>query len=190
MNRSLWGLQIVLGVFLILVGIAHFVVPGGLPGPLSWMYELPDALHVISGTADILGGLGLILPGLSRIQPELTVWAAAGLLIVLIPRRVLAPRAGGTGQRPAQSRLGGPAWLPGLRSSAQEPAAGIVWRPCGLRHHNAVDVQPTGHQGTRPGGGPCAGKAGAVQAQVVMAPRPTRHQARAGGHDDRDSPTT
>lgn len=84
MNRSLWGLQIGLGTFFILLGIVHFVVPGGLPGPLTWMYELPDALHVISGTADILGGLGLILPGLSRIQPGLTVWAAAGLVLVMI----------------------------------------------------------------------------------------------------------
>jgi putative oxidoreductase len=85
MNRSLWGLQIVLGVYFILVGVVHFVVPDGLPRLLSWMYELPDAVHVISGTADILGGLGLILPGLFRIQPGLTVWAAAGLLIVMIP---------------------------------------------------------------------------------------------------------
>jgi putative oxidoreductase len=85
MNRSLWGLQILLGTYFILVGIVHFVVPGGLPGLLSWMYELPDALHVVSGTADLLGGLGLILPGLSRIQPGLTVWAAGGLLLVLIP---------------------------------------------------------------------------------------------------------
>ena len=85
MNRSLWGLQILLGVYFILVGIVHFVVPGGLPGLLSWMYELPDALHVVSGTADLLGGLGRILPGLSRIQPGLTVWAASGLLLVMIP---------------------------------------------------------------------------------------------------------
>jgi uncharacterized membrane protein len=84
MNRSLWGLQIVLGSYFILVGIVHFVMPSGLPGLLTWMYELPDALHVISGTTDILGGLGLILPGLSQIQPRLTVWAAAGLLIVMI----------------------------------------------------------------------------------------------------------
>jgi putative oxidoreductase len=83
-NRSLWGLQIVLGVYFILVGIVHFIVPSGLPGLLTWMYDLSDALHVISGTADILGGLGLILPGLSRIRPGLTVWAAAGLLIVMI----------------------------------------------------------------------------------------------------------
>jgi hypothetical protein len=84
MNRSLWGLQIVLGVYFTLVGIVHFVVPDGLPGPLSWMYDLPDALHVISGTADLLGGFGLILPGLSGIRPGPTVWAAAGLLIMLI----------------------------------------------------------------------------------------------------------
>jgi putative oxidoreductase len=85
MNRSLWGLQIVLGVYFILVGIVHFVVPDGLPGLLSWMYALPDALHVVSGTADILGGVGLILPGLSGIRPGLTVWAAVGLLLVMIP---------------------------------------------------------------------------------------------------------
>jgi uncharacterized membrane protein len=66
------------------VGVVHFVVPDGLPGPLSWIYELPEGLHVISGTADILGGLGLILPGLSGIRPGLTVGAAAGLLVAMI----------------------------------------------------------------------------------------------------------
>jgi putative oxidoreductase len=85
MNRALWGLQVGLGTYFILVGVVHFVLPGGLPGLLSWMYELPEMLHVISGTADVLGGLGLILPGLSGIQPGLTVWAAAGLLLVMIP---------------------------------------------------------------------------------------------------------
>ena len=85
MNRSLWGLQLVLGVYFILVGIVHFVVPDGLPGLLTWMYALPEALHVISGTADILGGVGLILPGLSGIRPGLTVWAAVGLLLVMVP---------------------------------------------------------------------------------------------------------
>jgi putative oxidoreductase len=84
MNRSLWGLQLVLGVYFILVGIVHLVVPDGLPGLLSWMYDLPDALHVVSGTADLLGGVGLILPGLSGIRPGLTVWAAAGLLVVML----------------------------------------------------------------------------------------------------------
>lgn len=83
-NRTLWGLQVVLGVYFIFVGVQHFVLPDGLPEIMSWMYELSDTLHVLSGTAEILGGLGLLLPGLTRIQPRLTAYAAAGLVLVML----------------------------------------------------------------------------------------------------------
>jgi uncharacterized membrane protein len=84
MNRGLWTAQMIGGLFFISVGITHFVVPEGLPGPFSWMYELPDALHMISGTAEILGGLGLILPAITRIQPRLIPLAALGLAGVML----------------------------------------------------------------------------------------------------------
>jgi uncharacterized membrane protein len=84
MNRLLWILQVVLGVYFLAVGVMHFVVPDGLPGPMEWMYELSDTLHAVSGVAEILGGLGLILPGLTRVMPGLTVWAAAGLALVMV----------------------------------------------------------------------------------------------------------
>ena len=84
MNRLLWVLQIFLGLFFIVFGILHFVVPEGLPEPTEWMYELSDGLHLVSGVAEILGGLGLILPAVTGIRPELTVWAAAGLAIVMV----------------------------------------------------------------------------------------------------------
>lgn len=83
-NRMLWIIQWVLGVFFILVGLMHFIVPEGLPGPMSWMYDLSDPLHTVSGVVEILGGLGLILPGLTKIRPELTVFAAAGLALVMV----------------------------------------------------------------------------------------------------------
>ncbi len=83
-NTVLWILQIFFGLYFILVGIMHFVVPEGLPDPMSWMYELSDTFHVVSGTAEILGGLGLILPSVTRIRPALTVLAAAGLVIVML----------------------------------------------------------------------------------------------------------
>lgn len=51
---------------------------------MSWMYDLPPALHWFSGIAEILGGLGLILPGLLRIKPDLTRSAAIGLVLVMI----------------------------------------------------------------------------------------------------------
>lgn len=84
MNRLLWVLQIVFGVYFLAVGVMHFAVPDGLPAQMEWMYDLDDTLHVISGTAEILGGLGLILPALTRIRPELTVYAAFGLMLVML----------------------------------------------------------------------------------------------------------
>lgn len=83
MNRLLWVLQIILGLYFLAFGILHFVVPEGLPDPLGWMYELSDGLHLVSGVAEILGGVGLILPAVTGIRPELTVWAAAGLAVVM-----------------------------------------------------------------------------------------------------------
>jgi uncharacterized membrane protein len=83
-NRTLWILQVVFGVYFLVVGILHFIVPEGLPSLMSWMYDLSDGLHVASGAAEILGGLGLILPGLTKILPDLTVFAAFGLALVMI----------------------------------------------------------------------------------------------------------
>lgn len=83
MNRALWILQIVLGVYFVAIGVMHFIVPDGLPATLSWMYDLSDTLHVIAGIAEILGGLGLILPAVTGIRPELVPLAAAGLMLVM-----------------------------------------------------------------------------------------------------------
>lgn len=84
MNRLLWVLQIVFGLYFIGVGIAHFIVPDGLPAQMEWMYDLSDTLHVIAGSAEILGGLGLILPAVTRIKPELVAYAALGLAAVMV----------------------------------------------------------------------------------------------------------
>lgn len=84
MNIVLWILQILFGLYFIAVGIMHFIVPEGLPAPMSWMYDLSPLLHWISGTAEILGGLGLILPGIFRIQTRLVPLAAIGLALIMV----------------------------------------------------------------------------------------------------------
>ena len=83
-NRILWVLQWVFGLYFIGVGINHFVVPAGLPEMLSWMYDLSETQHTVVGTAEILGGLGLILPSLTKVMPRLTVASALGLIVVMI----------------------------------------------------------------------------------------------------------
>lgn len=87
-NRVLWILQWVFGLYFIGVGMTHLVVPEGLPDPLSWLYDLGDAQHIFAGVAEILGGLGLILPSVTRIRPELTPIAGIGLIVVMIAAAV------------------------------------------------------------------------------------------------------
>lgn len=84
MNKLLWVLQMIFGVYFFAVGVMHFVLPPGLPSQMAWMYELSTPLHTISGIAEILGGLGLILPAVTRIQTRLVIWAAAGLALVML----------------------------------------------------------------------------------------------------------
>jgi uncharacterized membrane protein len=84
MNIVLWILQILLGVYFVFVGVNHFIIPPGLPAAMSWMYELSTELHIFSGTAEILGGLGLILPAVTKIQTRLVPLAASGLVLVMI----------------------------------------------------------------------------------------------------------
>lgn len=84
MRRLVWALQIVLGVYFVLVGITHFVVPEGLPAQMAWMYDLPTWTHVVAGIAEVAGGLGLVLPQLTGIRRELVPLAGAGLTIVML----------------------------------------------------------------------------------------------------------
>jgi hypothetical protein len=62
-----------------------------LAGPVA----LPGAFVRFIGVAELLGGLGLILPGLLRIRPGLTPLAAAGLVIIMIGAVVITLMGGG-----------------------------------------------------------------------------------------------
>lgn len=84
MGTLLWILQWIFGVYFLITGVMHFSVPPGLPAPMAWMYDLSAGLHYFSGTAEILAGLGLILPGLTKIKTWLTPLAGAGLVLVMV----------------------------------------------------------------------------------------------------------
>ena len=84
MNRLLWALQWVFGIYWVTIGAVHFILPDGLPAQMSWMYDLSPTLHAVSGIFEILGGLGLILPAVTRRRTELVPLAALGLAIVMV----------------------------------------------------------------------------------------------------------
>lgn len=83
-HRFLWILQWFFGLYFIAIGVMHFIVPEGLPEILSWMYDLDPTIHYVTGTAEILGSLGLILPGLTGTMPELVPLAALGLAVIMV----------------------------------------------------------------------------------------------------------
>ena len=86
MNRALWIVQGLLGLFFALAsGAPKLLLPLlGLADELPMPIPLPTWFLLCIGVAEVLGGLGLILPGLLRIRPGLTPLAAAGLVLMTI----------------------------------------------------------------------------------------------------------
>ena len=62
---------------------------------LTKQMPLPGLFLRFIGMAEVLGAIGLILPGLLRIRQGLTPLAAAGLVIVMIGATVLTLATGG-----------------------------------------------------------------------------------------------
>ena len=80
-NYTLWTIQGLLALLFLFSGGTKLVLPiEQLTGPIP----LPGWFVRFIGVAEVLGALGLILPGLLRIRPGLTPLAAAGLTIIMI----------------------------------------------------------------------------------------------------------
>ena len=81
LNALLWVVQVLLSVLFVFAGGMKLVVPiEALAGPVA----LPGLFLRFIGVAELLGGLGLVLPGLLRIRTALTPLAAAGRVIIMI----------------------------------------------------------------------------------------------------------
>ena|SRR5436190_6149958 len=83
MNNLLWLLQILLGLLFIVAGAVKFIMPADklAEGTPPWM---PLTFIYFIGVCEVLGGIGLILPWLTKTKPILTPLAAAGLFIIMI----------------------------------------------------------------------------------------------------------
>jgi uncharacterized membrane protein YphA (DoxX/SURF4 family) len=80
-NRLLWTAQILLALLFLFAGTMKFVLPAEkMAGPLGFSVAF---IHFI-GIVELLGALGLILPGLFRVGTALTSLAAAGLVVIMI----------------------------------------------------------------------------------------------------------
>ena len=85
-NAVLWTVQALLAALFLFAGIVKLVMP---IEALTAQSTLPGWFLRFIGIAETLGGLGLILPGLTRIQTRLAPLAASGLTIIMIGATVL-----------------------------------------------------------------------------------------------------
>ena len=86
MSTALWIVQGLLAAVFLFAGGAKLVLPlDQLTGPVA----LPGLLLRFIGVCEVLGALGLILPGLLRIRRHLTPLAAAGLTVIMAGATVL-----------------------------------------------------------------------------------------------------
>ena len=85
LNTVLWVMQALLALAFLNAGYLKTFRPIQEIAPtIFWAPLLPEPLVRFIGISELLGAIGLILPALLRIRPQLTTLAAAGLTLVML----------------------------------------------------------------------------------------------------------
>ena len=93
-NIALWVVQVLLALLFVFSGVMKFLTPieemtKQMPWPAAFIYFI--------GVAEILGGLGLVLPMAFSVKRKLTPIAALCLLVIMIGAVVVSVMIGGVG---------------------------------------------------------------------------------------------
>jgi uncharacterized membrane protein YphA (DoxX/SURF4 family) len=81
MNRLLWIVQVLLALLFLYAGGLKLILP---VEEMTAQVPMPGLLLRFIGVCEVLGAIGLIVPALTRIRPELTPLAAAGLVVIMV----------------------------------------------------------------------------------------------------------
>ncbi len=84
LGAGLWIAQIVIAFFMLFGAYMKLAAPAEeVAKMMVWASQYPT-LKTFTGIVDLLGGLGILLPALTRIQPRLTVLAALGIIVLQV----------------------------------------------------------------------------------------------------------
>lgn len=84
MNIALWALQIILGLMFLMVGFGKAFQYEKTKAKMPWVSDVSKGLVSLIGIAELLGGLGVILPAATGIMPVLTPIAGFGLALIMV----------------------------------------------------------------------------------------------------------
>jgi uncharacterized membrane protein len=110
--------RIILAVLFMLSGILHFVLPQAYLRIMPPYLPSPSLLVDISGVAEMLGGVGLLVP----FTRHLAAWGLVALLIAVLPANIYTA----TAHLPLPG-LAGQSWVQWLRIPLQIPLVYWAW---------------------------------------------------------------
>lgn len=85
LHISLWISQVLLFLIFAGGGVWKLVTPRQeIAAMMPWVGEVPPSFFYTTAVFDLLGGLGLLLPSLTKVRPELTHWAALGCVGLML----------------------------------------------------------------------------------------------------------
>lgn len=106
MNNALWIVQGLLALAFLGVGVMKATQPiTNLAKNMGWVNDFTPTVVRLIGIAEVLGALGLILPGIFHVATTLTPIAAIGLAIIMMGAIVVHLR------RKEYPNVGGPVLL-------------------------------------------------------------------------------
>ena len=95
LNGSLWVAQAFVFAALCLGGVMKLTMPVGRISKLfAWTGAVPEPFLRFIGGVDLAGGVGILMPELTRVLPRLTEWAAVGCILLMTAAIVFHARRG------------------------------------------------------------------------------------------------
>jgi uncharacterized membrane protein YphA (DoxX/SURF4 family) len=98
MITALWTSQLLLAAIFFATGLTKLTQPRAqlAAGPMGWAADVTDVQFRTVGLLEVLGALGLVLPGALGVAPLLTPLAAVGLALTMVGAIVTHLRMGET----------------------------------------------------------------------------------------------
>ena len=85
LNVALWISQLLLAAMFGMGGLMKAIAPlETLHAQVPWSNHVPDLLVRFIGVSEFAGAIGVLLPAITRIKPQLTPLAALGLMVVML----------------------------------------------------------------------------------------------------------
>ena len=85
LHITLWIAQVLLAAMFLMAGFSKASQPvEQLSAMIPWTNQVPVGLVRFVGISEFLGAVGLVLPALLRIKPQLTAWAAIGIATIMV----------------------------------------------------------------------------------------------------------